>query len=73
MQRILIVNPRSGTASPSAEELAAAAHERGIEPRLLEARAHLSEERLGRIIHGNPTVIPQQVYDRQIWRHTAIR
>jgi diacylglycerol kinase family enzyme len=35
MQRLLIVNPRSGADAPSAEELSAAARERGIEPRVL--------------------------------------
>jgi diacylglycerol kinase family enzyme len=35
MQRYLIVNPRSGTGSPSAEELRDAARERGIEVHLL--------------------------------------
>ena len=33
MQRVLIVNPRSGTSSPGPEELAAAARARGIEVR----------------------------------------
>jgi diacylglycerol kinase family enzyme len=35
MQPLLIVNPRSGTASPTAEELARAAQERGVEVRVL--------------------------------------
>jgi diacylglycerol kinase family enzyme len=35
MQRFLIVNPRSGTGSPGAEELQAAARERGIDVHLL--------------------------------------
>jgi diacylglycerol kinase family enzyme len=43
MQRILIVNPRSGTASPSAEELAAAARERGIQPHVLGEGDDLAE------------------------------
>jgi diacylglycerol kinase family enzyme len=43
MQRFLIVNPRSGTDSPSAEELAAAARGRGIEPRLLTQGDNLAE------------------------------
>ena len=32
----LLINPRSGSGSPSADELAAAARERGVEPHLLE-------------------------------------
>jgi diacylglycerol kinase family enzyme len=32
----LLINPRSGTGSPSADELAAAAREHGVEPHLLE-------------------------------------
>jgi diacylglycerol kinase family enzyme len=43
MQRYLIVNPRSGTSSPSAEELRDAAHERGIEVRFLEDGDDLPE------------------------------
>jgi len=35
MQPLLIVNPRSGTASPTAEELARTARERGVEVRVL--------------------------------------
>src|SRR5215203_2404320 len=36
MQRLLIVNPRSGTASPSAEQLVEAARSRGIDVHVLE-------------------------------------
>ncbi|MDX6437715.1 MAG: hypothetical protein QOF45_298 [Gaiellaceae bacterium] len=43
MQRYLIVNPRSGTSSPSAEELRDAARERGIEVRFLEDGDDLPE------------------------------
>ena len=43
MQRFLIVNPHSGDASPSPEELAAAARERGIEPRVLGEGDDLAE------------------------------
>ncbi len=43
MQRYLIVNPRSGTGSPSADELHDAARERGIEVYFLEEGDHLPE------------------------------
>jgi diacylglycerol kinase family enzyme len=43
MQRLLIVNPRSGTASPSAEELVEAARSRGIDVHVLEAGDDLPE------------------------------
>jgi diacylglycerol kinase family enzyme len=37
MAGFLLINPHSGSGGPDAEELAAAARERGIEPRILEA------------------------------------
>jgi diacylglycerol kinase family enzyme len=43
MQRFLIVNPRSGTGSPSAEELHDAARERGIDVHFLEEGDDLPE------------------------------
>jgi diacylglycerol kinase family enzyme len=43
MQRYLIVNPRSGTGSPSADELRQAARERGIEVYVLEEGDDLPE------------------------------
>jgi diacylglycerol kinase family enzyme len=43
MQRFLIVNPRSGTGSPSAEELRDAARERGIDVHFLEEGDDLPE------------------------------
>jgi diacylglycerol kinase family enzyme len=43
MQRFLIVNPRSGTGSPSAEELREAARERGIDVYFLEDGDDLPE------------------------------
>jgi diacylglycerol kinase family enzyme len=43
MQRYLILNPRSGTGSPSAEELRDAARERGIEVQVLESGDDLHE------------------------------
>jgi diacylglycerol kinase family enzyme len=43
MQRFLIVNPRSGTGSPSAEELRDAAGERGIDVHFLEKGDDLPE------------------------------
>jgi diacylglycerol kinase family enzyme len=43
MQRFLIVNPRSGTGSPTAEELRDAARERGIEVHFLEPGDDLPE------------------------------
>lgn len=43
MHRFLIVNPRSGTASPDADELRDAARERGIEVRLLAEGDDLAE------------------------------
>ena len=42
MQRLLFVNPRSGTDSPTAEELRDAARERGVTVRLLEQGDDLS-------------------------------
>ena len=45
----------------------------GIEVRLLEARAHPGYERLWAIIRGDPAVIPQQLQDGQIGRHTPVR
>ena len=43
MQRFLILNPRSGTGSPSAEELRDAARERGIDVHFLEEGDDLPE------------------------------
>ncbi|HSO01922.1 MAG TPA: diacylglycerol kinase family protein, partial [Gaiellaceae bacterium] len=43
MQRFLVVNPRSGTDSPSAEELREAAQERGVTVHLLEEGDDLPE------------------------------
>jgi len=43
MQRFLIVNPRSGDGSPGAEELRAAAHERGIDVHFLAEGDNLPE------------------------------
>jgi diacylglycerol kinase family enzyme len=43
MQRLLIVNPRSGTASPSAEELRDAAQSRGVDVHLLQEGEDLPE------------------------------
>ena len=43
MQRFLIVNPRSGTASPSAEELRDAARERGVTVHFLQEGDDLAE------------------------------
>ena len=37
MPGFLLINPRSGKAGPTADELAAAARERGVEPRILRA------------------------------------
>jgi diacylglycerol kinase family enzyme len=43
MQRLLILNPRSGTSAPTAEELGAAARERGITVHVLEEGDDLPE------------------------------
>ena len=43
MQRFLLVNPRSGTDSPSAEELRDAAHERGVTVHFLQEGDDLPE------------------------------
>ncbi|HYY04125.1 MAG TPA: diacylglycerol kinase family protein [Gaiellaceae bacterium] len=43
MAGFLLVNPRSGTASPTADELVAVARERGITARVLQAGEHAAE------------------------------
>jgi diacylglycerol kinase family enzyme len=71
----LLINPRSGRGRPSADELAAAAHERGIEPRVLREgddpaalmRAHAVADAIG-IAGGDGSLasVAQIAIERQL-------